>query len=133
MDAVVSAVISALGVMGSTSLSEAIKKATADAYDAVKQTLKRSPENAGVVNAIDLLEADRMSPARTALLQEEVNKSKLFEDLTVQETLRHLADALALANGGGEAGAMTATGSIIAQANNRSVAKVIIGGAGTSN
>lgn len=133
MDAVVSAVLSALGVMGSTSLSEAIKKATADAYDVVKRTLKRSPENAGVVNAIDLLEADRMSPARAALLQEEVKKSKLFEDPTVQEALRHLAEALALANGGSEAGAMTATGSIIAQANNRSVAQVILGGAGTSN
>lgn len=77
MDPITTAIVAAL----TSSIADVAKKGVLDAYEALKALLKRKfGSQSNVVKAVEDLESNPSSQARTAVLQEEVAKAKADQD-----------------------------------------------------
>jgi hypothetical protein len=100
MDAITTAILAALGVMG----SEVIKSGVKDAYDALKAVIREKwGEDAPISEAIAALEEDPQSKARAAVLEEKVGQVKATDDAEVAQALHKLIEQMKTDGVGGEA------------------------------
>src|SRR5215472_12592700 len=100
MDAITTAILAALGVMG----SEVIKSGVKDAYDALKAVIREKwSEDAPISKAIDALEEDPQSKAQAAVLEEKVGQVKPTDDADVAQALHKLIEQMKTGGVGGEA------------------------------
>lgn len=109
---------------GATDLS---KKVLVDAYEGLKNTLKRKfGVNSEVVRAVDALDADPKSQGRQMVLREETSRAKVDEDADIRKAAEALLQQLKSQPGGTEHvnNVQTAIGSGIAQAGVNSTAQV---------
>jgi hypothetical protein len=100
VDPITTAILAALGVMG----SEAIKSGVKDAYDNLKAVICRKwGEAAPISKAITAIEKDPQSKAQTGVLEEKVAAVKATEDSEVAQALHKLVEQLKTNGIGGEA------------------------------
>jgi len=92
MDPITIAVLGALAVLGNASLNEAAKKATADAYDALKQKIKaRFGIGHKVPALIEALEAVPVNDPDTKTLQEQIAAFGVSLDPEILDAAKRLS------------------------------------------
>ena len=100
MDPITTAIMAALGVMG----SEVIKSGVKDAYEGLKAVIRRKwGEGAPISKAISAIEEDPTSKAQAAVLEEKVAQVKATDDAEVARALRHLVEQMKAHGIGGDA------------------------------
>jgi hypothetical protein len=100
MDPITTAILAALGVMG----SEVIKSGVKDAYDSLKAVIRRKwGESAAISKAITALEEDPQSKAQAGVLEEKVGEVKATNDAEVAQALHRLVEQMKAGGVGGEA------------------------------
>jgi len=125
MDPVTTAILVALATSVATGVGEVGgEKVIADAYDALKATLKRKfGEKDEVVKAVESVEAKPDSAGRRATLEEEVAAAQADQDPEVLQAAVALLDLIE-AQPGGERHIQTVIGSYVAQADRGGTARV---------
>jgi hypothetical protein len=100
LDPITTAILAALGVMG----SEVIKSGVKDAYEGLKAVIRRKwGEAAPISRAIVALEEDPQSKAQAAVLEEKVGQVKATDDAEVAQALHALVEQMKTDGVGGEA------------------------------
>jgi hypothetical protein len=100
LDPITTAILAALGVMG----SEVIKSGVKDAYEGLKAVIRRKwGEAAPISRAIVALEEDPQSKAQAAVLEEKVGQVKATDDAEVAQALHALVEQMKTNGVGGEA------------------------------
>jgi hypothetical protein len=118
------AIVAALSAGVATGAGNVAENAFVDAYQGLKDALKRRFGNdSEVVEAVDKLERKPDSEGRKAVLQEEMDTVRVDEDPEVRQAAQELLDRLK-AQPGGERHVMYARGNYIAQADRSSTATV---------
>lgn len=103
---------------------QVVKDATQDAYQGLKEILNRKfGDESEIVEAVDMLEGRPESEARKGVLQEEVERAALDQDLGIREAAQKLLNQIGF-QPGGEQHIQQARGNYIAQADHGSTAKV---------
>jgi hypothetical protein len=124
MDPVTTAIVAALAAGAASGVTEAGRKAIADAYEALKTLLKKKFGHASeMVKSVESLETRSDSTARKSLLQEEITTAKADKDPDILQAAQALLDEIS-AQPGGVQHIQSATGSYIAQADRGSTASV---------
>jgi len=101
-----------------------IQGGVADAYNGLKQLIKRKSAKQDMLEAIEKLEKKPQSKARQMELQEQVEECKLDKDTEIVEAAKKLMDEMK--SSGNEKHIMQAKGNYIAQADHGSTASVTI-------
>jgi len=118
------AIVAALSAGVATGAGKVVETALVDAYQGLKNTLKRKVgEDSEVVDAVGKLEHKPDSEARKALLREEVEAARVDQDPEVRKAAQELIDRVEAQPGGGQH-VQYAYGSYIAQADRNSTAEV---------
>ena len=100
MDPITTAIMAALGVMG----SEVIKSGVKDAYEGLKAVIRgKWGKSAPISKAIAALEEDPQSTAQAAVLEEKVGQVKATDDAEVVQALHALVEQMKTDGVGGEA------------------------------
>ena len=101
-----------------------IQGSVTDAYNGLKQLIKRKSNKQDMLVAIERLEQKPKSKARQMELQEQVEENKLDKDTEIVEAAKKLMDEMK--SSGDEKHIMQAKGNIIAQADHGGTANVTI-------
>lgn len=118
------AIVAALSTGLTAGVGKAGEDALADAYQALKTTLKRRfGDEDAVVEAVDVLEKKPESESRKGMLREEVDRAAVDQDPEVLDMAQKLLEQIE-AQPGGEQHVQYAKGSYIAQADRGSSATV---------
>jgi hypothetical protein len=123
MDPVSTAIVSAIAAGSLAGLSDTVSGAVADAYAALKAAIKRRHGSEPVLEALNSLEGKPESPARRAVLEEEVVAAGLSRDEEVLYAAQRLLDSLGELRDSGQV-RQQALGTGIAQASHGSSAAV---------
>jgi hypothetical protein len=100
MDPITTAILAAMGVMG----SEVVKSGVKDAHEGLKAVIRRKwGETAPISKAITAMEEDPQSKAQAAVLEEKVAAVKATADTEVAQALHELVEQLKTKGIGGEA------------------------------
>jgi hypothetical protein len=127
MDPVTTAILSAISAGVLSGGPKVIEKTIADAYDQLKEMLRKKFGQDHVINsALADLEKHSDSAGRKATLSEEVEKASAQQDPEVLRVATALSELLKPA-GGGRSYSQNATGTNIAQAADHSSASVNAG------
>lgn len=118
------AIVAALSAGVVSGVGEVGKSALVDAYNGLKETLKRRfGDQSEVVEAVDMLESRPDSEARKGMVEEEIERVEVDQDPEVRQAAQELLNLLK-AQPGGEQHIQNAVGSYIAQADRSSTATV---------
>lgn len=116
--------ITFIAIVAYIAAQQIVKDATQDAYQGLKEILDRKFGNESeIVESVDMLEERPDSEARKGVLQEEVERAALDQDIEIRETAQNLLNQIE-SQPGGEQHIQYARGNYIAQADHGSTANV---------